>query len=104
MAIAIDIDKEKLRAFCDKWKVTEFSLFGSVTRPEAFRDDSDVDVLVRFADDAEWSLFDHMDMEDELKTIFRRRVDLVSRRAVDENDNHFIRRGILGGAVPLELL
>ena len=54
--IAIDIDKDKLRDFCRKWKITEFALLGSVTRPEEFRDDSDVDVLVRFAPDAPWSL------------------------------------------------
>jgi len=34
MSIAIEIPKEKLRDFCRKWKVTEFSLFGSVTRPD----------------------------------------------------------------------
>src|SRR5688500_13997715 len=101
--IAIEIDKERLRDFCRKWKVTEFALFGSVTRPETFRDDSDVDVLVRFADEAGWSVFDHLDMEEELRGIFGRGGDLVSARAVDENPNRFVRREILGGAVPLEL-
>ena len=33
--IAIEIPKEKLRDFCRKWKVTEFSLFGSVVREGA---------------------------------------------------------------------
>ena len=32
--IAIDYDKEKLRDFCRKWKITEFSLFGSVVRDD----------------------------------------------------------------------
>ncbi len=101
--LAIEIDKDRLRDFCRKWKVTEFALFGSVTRPEKFRDDSDVDVLVRFEDDAGWSVFDHLDMESELRAIFGRGVDLVSARAVDENPNRFVRREILGGAIPLEL-
>ena len=51
----IDIPKETIAAFCQKWKIVEFSLFGSVLRDD-FRPDSDVDVLVSFAPDAEWSL------------------------------------------------
>jgi predicted nucleotidyltransferase len=43
--IAIDYDKEKLRDFCRRWRVTEFSLFGSVVRDD-FGPESDVDVLV----------------------------------------------------------
>jgi predicted nucleotidyltransferase len=35
--IAIDLDRDKLRAFCEKWKITEFALFGSVVGPEEFR-------------------------------------------------------------------
>jgi predicted nucleotidyltransferase len=42
--------------------------------------DSDIDVLVTFAPDAKWSLFDHVDMEGELQQILGRPVDLVSRR------------------------
>ena len=101
--IAIEIPKEKLREFCRKWKVTEFSLFGSVTRPEEFREDSDVDVLVRFAEDAPWSLFDWVTMEEELKEIFGRHVDLVERPAVEKSDNRFRRRSILSSVVDLDV-
>ena len=101
--IAIDVPKDKLRDFCRKWKVTEFALFGSVTRPEEFRDDSDVDVLVRFAEDAQWSLFDVVHMEDELREIFGRDVDLLSRRGVESSRNYLRRDAILSSAVPLEV-
>jgi hypothetical protein len=101
--IAIEIPKEKLREFCRKWKVTEFALFGSVTRPEEFRADSDVDVLVRFAPDAPWSLFDWVTMEDELKEIFGRDVDLVERRGVEQSRNYLRREAILSSAVLLEV-
>lgn len=103
MTIAIDIPKEQLRDFCRKWKITEFALFGSVTRPEEFRADSDVDVLVTFAEDADWSAFDHLHAEDELSTILTRRVEMATRRAIEENPNRFIRASILGSTVPLEL-
>ncbi len=101
--IAIEIPKERLREFCRKWKVTEFALFGSVTRPEEFRADSDVDVLVRFAADAPWSLFDWVRMESELKEIFGREVDLVERPAVEKSDNRFRKRAILSSVVALDV-
>jgi predicted nucleotidyltransferase len=45
---------------------TELSLFGSAPR-EDFRADSDIDLLVRFARDAEWSLLDHAKLERDRK-------------------------------------
>jgi predicted nucleotidyltransferase len=101
--LAIAIDKEKLRDFCRRWKVTEFALFGSATRPEEFREDSDVDVLVRFDPDAEWSLFDHVHMQDELREIFGRDVDLLTRRAVEHSLNPYRQQAILSTAVALDL-
>ena len=78
---AIDIPMEKIRAFCGKWKVVEFSLFGSVLRDD-FRADSDIDVLLSFEKNSAWSLYDLVDMKDELKTIFGREIDLVEKEAV----------------------
>jgi hypothetical protein len=101
--LAIDIDKARLRDFCRRWKITEFALFGSVTRPEEFREDSDVDVLVSFAADAPWSLFEWVRMEDDLRAIFGRGVDLVERDAVEQSDNRFRRRSILDSAVLLDV-
>ena len=101
--IAIDIDKDKLRDFCRKWKITEFALFGSATRPDEFRDDSDVDVLVRFAPDAKWGLFDLVHAQEELAQIFGRKVDLVERRLVEQSDNRFRRRSILNSVVLLDV-
>lgn len=90
----IPIDYDKIKAFCEKWKITEFSLFGSVLTDD-FRPDSDVDVLVKFDDAAEWSLFDLVDMEDELKVMFAREVDLVLRKSVERSDNYIRRKAIL---------
>lgn len=101
--IAIEIPKEQLRAFCRKWKVTEFALFGSAVRPEAFREDSDIDAMVSFAEEAEWSLFDHVHMRDELCGIFGRPVDLLTKRSVERSRNRFRRRSILETAVTLDV-
>jgi predicted nucleotidyltransferase len=101
--IAIDIDKAKLRDFCRKWKITEFALFGSAVKPEEFRADSDVDVLVSFAEDAEWGMFQHMEMQDELRAIFRREVDLLTRSGVEHMRNYLRRAAILESAVALDV-
>jgi hypothetical protein len=100
--IAIDYDKEKLRDFCRRWKVTEFSLFGSVVRDD-FGPESDVDVLVTFEEGARRTLFDMVHMEDELVEIFGREVDLLTRRSVERSLNPIRRDSILGDAVSLDL-
>ena len=100
--IAIEIDKDKLRAFCQRWKITEFSLFGSVTRPD-FGPDSDVDVLVTFSVDSRWTLFEMVDMKDELEAIFARKVDLLTRRGVEQSPNPLRRKAILSSAVELDV-
>jgi len=74
----VDIPLDRIREFCRKWRIREFSLFGSVLRDD-FRPESDVDVLVEFELDHPWSLYDVVDMEDELKEVFGRDVDLVTK-------------------------
>ena len=87
----IDIPMEKIRAFCEKWKVVEFSLFGSVLRDD-FRSDSDIDVLLSFEENSTWGLYDLVDMKDELQSIFGRKVDLVEKEAIR---NPYRRRSML---------
>lgn len=91
MSLNIQPDQARIIEFCKKWKITEFAVFGSVLRKD-FRPDSDVDVLVVFADDARWSLFDLVHMQDELEEIFGRPVDLAEK---DGLRNPFRRRAIL---------
>ncbi len=93
----IPIERGIVEAFCRKWKISELALFGSVLRDD-FRPDSDVDVLVSFAQEADWSLLDHMAMEEELAGILGRKVDLVSRRAIERSANRIRRQAILGSA------
>lgn len=99
MGLRIQIDRSKIENFCKKWKITEFSFFGSALRDD-FRPDSDVDVLVSFAQDADWDLFDHMEMEEELAAILDRRVDLLTRRSVERSENWIRRDAILSGSEP----
>ncbi len=70
------------------------ALFGSALRKD-FRPDSDLDVLVAFAVDAEWGLLDHVRMQQELQTLLRRNVDLISKRALEQSQNWIRRQEIL---------
>jgi predicted nucleotidyltransferase len=72
----IDVPTSRIREFCDKWKIVEFSLFGSVLRDD-FKPDSDIDVLVELEPNHGHSLFELVDMKDELEQMFGRPVDLV---------------------------
>ena len=66
-------------------------LFGSRARGTA-DDSSDVDILVAFDDDADWSLYDWVDMIEELKGICGREVHLFSKKGLR---NPFRRQKIL---------
>ena len=79
--VRIAVPREKVEAFCRRWKIAELSLFGSALR-EDFRSDSDIDILVSFAEDADWDLFDWVNMIEELKVIFGREVDLVEKTSL----------------------
>ncbi|MEW6235813.1 MAG: nucleotidyltransferase domain-containing protein [Candidatus Omnitrophota bacterium] len=87
----IPIDMDKIKAFCEKWKVEEFSLFGSVLRDD-FSPDSDVDVLVKISDYSGIGLYEWMDMIEEMEAIFGRKVDLVEAAALR---NPYRRREII---------
>jgi predicted nucleotidyltransferase len=58
----VEVSEDAIASFCERWKITEFALFGSILRPE-FRPDSDVDVLVSFAPDSKWNLWDIITMK-----------------------------------------
>jgi predicted nucleotidyltransferase len=99
--LGLDAAREaQLVAFCARWRMARLELFGSVLRGD-FRADSDVDMLVTFDRGAAWSLFDHAAMEEELSRLLARRVDLITRRAVERSANERRRASILGDAVPL---
>ncbi len=87
--IAITIPQEAIAQFCQKWKIQEFYLFGSVLRDD-FRPDSDIDVMVEFTPDARWGL-EIVSMKEELEEIFGRQVDFIFKEAIEKSQN-WIRR------------
>ena len=93
----VSLPKDNIADFCRKWKIVEFSLFGSVLRSD-FGPDSDIDILVAFAPDAIWTLLDHVEMQEELEGLLNRKVDLVSRRGIERSRNLLRRDAILRSA------
>ena len=90
----VNVSMETVARFCEKWDVRELCLFGSSVRGE-LRSDSDVDILVSFAPQANHSLFDLVTMQEELQDIFCRPVDLVEKEAVEKSENYIRRKSIL---------
>ena len=91
----VRVPRKRLAEFCLRWKISELSFFGSVLRDD-FRPTSDIDILVSFNPKAKVGLFDLVRMENELKGIFGRKVDLVERRAIEKSENYIRRKNILG--------
>ncbi len=87
----LHIPRSRIEDFCRQHKVRELALFGSVLRDD-FNYTSDIDVLISFAPDTHYSLFDLADMREELKALFGREVDLVEKEALR---NPFRRHHIL---------
>ena len=93
----LHVTNEQIAAFCRKWQITRFELFGSALRDD-FDDESDVDVLVCFQEGSPQGLSELMSMEEELQTLFERHVDVIERRLVETSRNWVRRRNILQSA------
>ena len=97
MSARIALPSDGLAAFCERWRVTELALFGSVLRGD-FGPDSDVDVLVSFEPRVPHTLLDIVRMQEELSGMFGRNVDLIERAAVEQSRNYIRRKAILQSA------
>jgi predicted nucleotidyltransferase len=92
----LGITPEQLAEFCQRWKVTELALFGSVLRDD-FSTNSDIDVLVSFTPNHSWGL-EFIQMREELATLFKRPVDLLTHQSIVSSHNALRRQVILDSA------
>lgn len=76
---SITLDKQRLESILSAYGVTKVSVFGSFARGEA-RANSDLDLLVTYKPGT--SLFDVIDLQDELEGALGRKVDLVSEKYI----------------------
>jgi predicted nucleotidyltransferase len=97
----IPLPLEPIAALCRRYGVERLEVFGSVLRDD-FGSDSDVDFLVVFRDnDYGPCLSKLQDFQDELERLLDRKVDLLSRKAVERSPNYLLRRHILSNARPI---
>ena len=87
------INKKKIVAFCQKHHIASLALFGSILTPH-FSPKSDVDILVKFERKHIPTLFEMVDMEQELSTIVGRKVDLKTA----EDLSHYFRDEVVAQA------
>lgn len=87
----ITLDLDSLAAIANSYSIVEIAVFGSSIRDD-LNDDSDVDLLVTFSKEASVSLFDLMDLEEQLSELFGRPVDIIEPESLS---NPIRRRAIL---------
>lgn len=83
MNLPIQINKEQIIEFCQRYHLTKLALFGSVLT-ERFGPNSDVDVLFEYDPDHIPTLFDVSAMERELSEIFGRKADMRTPRDLSQ--------------------
>jgi uncharacterized protein len=94
----ITLPRDRINALCEKYRVEELSVFGSVLR-EDFGPECDIDFLVVFRDDdvGPW-MSKVLDLEKDLSTLLGRKVDLVMKGGIEQSSNLVNRRAILDTA------
>ncbi len=97
MELTTPVSQDTIAAFCQRWRVQELALFGSVMRSD-FRPDSDIDILISFAPDAQRGLLTLSRMKHELEDLLGRDVDLVSKGSIESSHNWIRRQEILSTA------
>lgn len=92
-----ELPLEAIADLCRRYDVTELAVFGSYLT-DRFGPESDIDFLVVFRnnDAGPWAskLFD---LEDQLSALLGRRVDLVTRKSI-EDGNRIVRKSVLSTA------
>lgn len=75
------IDYPLLAEVCRRYGVKELSLFGSAVHGE-MRPESDIDIMVEFEEGVRIGLIKFESLVEELESLARRRVDLVTKRGL----------------------
>ena len=97
---SMDALRAVVRSVCESRPVASVELFGSAAQGTS-KAGSDVDLLVAFLPGATPGLFEMGSMKEELEERLGCRVDLLSRRAVEQSRNPIRRRAILADPVIL---
>ncbi len=92
----LDELRSRLEPFCRSHRIARLEVFGSLARGER-HPGGDVDLLVTFRPDVPLG-WDFFDLHKEIENILGCEVDLLTRRAVERDENLVRRRSILESA------
>ena len=93
----LPLDSQTLSNFCRRWQIEELAVFGSALRSD-FSETSDVDFLVTYAPDRAHIPWGGGPDRDEMERLLGRRVDWLTRSAVESARNPLFRREVFGTA------
>ncbi len=80
--ILIDSNLENINRLCEKHKVKQLYVFGSILT-DKFRESSDVDLLIQFGGMNVLDYFDnYMDFKENLENLLGKKVDLIEDQAI----------------------
>lgn len=91
------IPEREIKAFCERWHIIKLEIFGSAARDD-FNETSDIDLLVEFDSSYHRTLSDQIKIQTEIEEIFRRSVDLIVRKTIQNSPNPYKRNSILSSA------
>jgi uncharacterized protein len=92
----ITLPMQQIAALCERHGVRELAVFGSLLRDD-FTPDSDIDFLVTFRDQDPGPWMAKLTrIEDDLRALLGREVDLVPKESILRSENWIRRNHILG--------
>jgi len=94
----LSVNPQTLTSFSKKYHISAIWVFGSTLRDEV-TNDSDIDLVVEFTFDAKPTLLTLASMEADLEKIYNRKVDLITRGAIDEFMNPILKQEVLSTMV-----
>jgi len=94
MPLQPNLDHDAIARFCRAHGLNSLAVFGSAVRPD-FHADSDLDVVIDLPDDSDATLFDLGLMAEELSRLLGRRVDLLTRKGIEQSRNRRFREAFL---------
>jgi uncharacterized protein len=92
----LELPRAEFVNLCRKHRVEQLAVFGSVLRDD-FRENSDLDFLVKFeGDDAGPWMSRLTGLQEDLSRLLKRPVDVIDWKAVEHSRNPYRRKAILG--------
>ncbi|PWR74189.1 nucleotidyltransferase family protein [Methanospirillum lacunae] len=93
-----DLPSEVRSNIIPHFQISSMWIFGSAIRDD-YSEDSDIDLVVEFMPDARITLLTLASLQTDLERIFGRKVDLITRKAIDDFMNPIMRQEILSTMV-----